>query len=208
MVGARAIRALLGELSRRSSSAVLCAVLQFAGAARDAAGQRLWRAHGNPAELSFDLETGDIKTGSATRAGRMSLQTILLFAAMEFVFSITPGPAVMLVTAYGFRHGARAGFFASLGIEAGNTIYLLVSAAGLGAVLATSSFAFEIVKWAGAAYLVILGALTIWKAGREVPPDEKPRVLMHPFVQALLTQLGNPKSVLFFGALLPPRWPT
>ncbi len=133
----------------------------------------------------------------------MSLQTILLFAAMEFVFSITPGPAVMLVTAYGFRHGARAGFFASLGIEAGNTIYLLVSAAGLGAVLATSSFAFEIVKWAGAAYLVILGTLTICKAGREAPQDEKSRVLTHPFVQALLTQLGNPKSVLFFGALLP-----
>ncbi len=73
--------------------------------------------------------------------------------------------------------------------------------------------AFEIVKWTGAAYLVVLGSWTIWRAGKDVP-DEKPRVLNHPYVQALLTQLGNPKTVLFFGALLPqfldvnrPLWP-
>ena len=77
----------------------------------------------------------------------------------------------------------------------------------------TAAMAFEIVKWTGAAYLVVLGSWTIWRAGKDVP-DEKPRVLNHPYVQALLTQLGNPKTVLFFGALLPqfldvnrPLWP-
>lgn len=143
----------------------------------------------------------------------MSWQTIALFAAMEFVFSITPGPAVLLVSAYGFKAGVRASFAASLGIQTGNTIYLLLSAAGLGAILATSETAFTIVKYAGAAYLVFLGLRTIWKAGA---PRESVRVrtIDHPYVQAVLTQLGNPKAVLVFGALLPqfldthrPIWP-
>jgi len=142
----------------------------------------------------------------------MSLSTLALFAAMEFVYSITPGPAVLLVSAYGLRKGFAAAFASTLGIQTGNTIYLLISAAGLGALLTTSALAFTIVKWAGAAYLVCLGAWTIWKAGRAGP--EEPRALSHPYVQALLTQLGNPKTVLFFGALLPqfldtrrPLWP-
>lgn len=143
----------------------------------------------------------------------MNTRTLLVFVAMELVYSFTPGPAVLLVSAYGFRRGFRAAFAAVLGIETGNTIYLLISAAGLGALLATSAFAFGIVKWAGALYLVALGGWTIWRAGKDAP-DEKPRVLSHPYAQALLTQLGNPKTVLFFGALLPqfldvhrPLWP-
>lgn len=143
----------------------------------------------------------------------MSTDTLLLFVAMELVYSFTPGPAVLLVSTYGFRKGFGAAMAAVLGIETGNTLYLLISAAGLGALLATSAFAFEIVKWAGAAYLVALGSWTIWRAGKD-EANEKPRVLNHPYVQALLTQLGNPKTVLFFGALLPqfldvhrPLWP-
>ena len=134
----------------------------------------------------------------------MTLQTLLVFAAMEFVFSITPGPAVLLVSAYGFRRGWPAAMAAVLGIETGNTIYLAISAMGLGALLVASSLAFAVVKWTGAAYLVCLGAWTIWKAGRQSATQE-PRLgtFSHPFVQALLTQLGNPKAVLFFGALIP-----
>ena len=133
----------------------------------------------------------------------MSLQTLLVFAAMEFVFSITPGPAVLLISAYGFKRGPRAALAANLGIQTGNTIYLIVSATGLGALLIASSIAFAIVKWAGAAYLVALGAWTIWNAGKHGDKDAKPRTFDHPYVQALLTQLGNPKAVLFFGALIP-----
>jgi len=133
----------------------------------------------------------------------VNLQNLHVFAAMEFVFSITPGPAVLLVTAYGLKRGLKAALAANLGIQTGNTIYLLISATGLGALLAASSLAFEIVKWTGAAYLVCLGAATIWKAGKEAPHETKPRSFNHPYVQALLTQLGNPKAVLFFGALIP-----
>jgi homoserine/homoserine lactone efflux protein len=134
----------------------------------------------------------------------MTLQTLLVFAAMEFVFSVTPGPAVLLVSAYGFRRGWPAAMAAVLGIETGNTIYLAISAMGLGALLVASSLAFAVVKWAGAIYLVCLGAWTIWKAGTQsATPEPKLGTFSHPYVQALLTQLGNPKAVLFFGALIP-----
>jgi len=133
----------------------------------------------------------------------MTLQTLLVFAAMELVFSITPGPAVLLVSAYGFRRGFRASLAANLGIQTGNTIYLAVSAAGLGALLVASALGFAIVKWTGAAYLVCLGIWTIWKAGKAETGEPRLRTLNHPYVQALLTQLGNPKAVLFFGALIP-----
>src|SRR5271165_5611438 len=96
----------------------------------------------------------------------MTLQTLLVFAAMEFVFSITPGPAVLLVSAYGFRRGFRASLAANLGIQTGNTIYLAISATGLGALLVASALAFEIVKWTGVAYLICLGIWTIWSAGK------------------------------------------
>jgi homoserine/homoserine lactone efflux protein len=133
----------------------------------------------------------------------MTNQNLLIFAAMEFVFSITPGPAVLLISAYGFKRGLPAAFAAVLGVETGNTIYLVVSAMGLGALLATSALAFTLIKWAGAAYLVFLGVRTIWKAGRDSPDEQRPRTFDHPYVQAMLTQLGNPKAVLFFGALIP-----
>jgi homoserine/homoserine lactone efflux protein len=144
----------------------------------------------------------------------MSLQVVLLFTVMEFVFCVTPGPAVLLASTYGFRNGTRTAFIASLGTETGNTVYMFVSAAGLGALLRASSVAFEIVKWAGAAYLVFLGIRTIWKAGHEAPNDQRPRIINHPYLQALITQFGNPKVIVFYTSLIPqfldvhrPLWP-
>ena len=72
---------------------------------------------------------------------------------------------------------------------------------GWGRLIAASALAFDIIKWAGAVYLVLLGARTIWRAGAAAP--DRPSLLGKPYVQALLTQLGNPKAVLFFGAFLP-----
>ena len=131
----------------------------------------------------------------------MTLHTLLWFIGAEVIFSITPGPAVLLISAYGFRGGLRAAFAANAGIQSGNAIYIVISALGLGALLATSALAFDVIKWLGAAYLVFLGARTIWRAGKT--NENRPTLLGKPYVQALLTQLGNPKAVLFFGAFLP-----
>jgi homoserine/homoserine lactone efflux protein len=131
----------------------------------------------------------------------MPLHTLYWFIGAEIIFSVTPGPAVLLISAYGFRGGFRAALAANAGIQSGNAIYILVSALGLGALFAASALAFDIVKALGAAYLIFLGIRTIWQAGKT--REKAPGLLGKPYAQALLTQLGNPKAVLFFGALLP-----
>ncbi|HUP92318.1 MAG TPA: LysE family translocator [Solimonas sp.] len=129
----------------------------------------------------------------------------LAFFATLLLFAVTPGPAVLLTVAHGVKSGWGDSLKAALGVQAGNGIYLLVSAFGMGAILSTSENLFHAVKWIGAAYLVWLGIRTIRSAGRSalVLDGEKAPLLARPFQQALMTQLANPKSVLFFGALMP-----
>lgn len=135
----------------------------------------------------------------------MTLELFLAFMLVQLIAALTPGPAVLLVASQGLARGFWAGLAGSLGILTGNTIYFAVSVAGVGAILATSALLFSVIKWAGAAYLVWTGIQT-WRHAREVarqgPPDPV-QVSRDGFVQGLVKQLANPKSVLFFGALLP-----
>lgn len=144
------------------------------------------------------------------------------FFVTLFLFAITPGPAVLLTVAHGMKSGWGASLKAGLGVQAGNGVYFLLSALGLGAILSTSESLFHAVKWIGAAYLVYLGIRTIRQAGQSALQLEgqklpllatatddgstaRSRMLQPPgpFQQAVLTQLANPKSVIFFGALMP-----
>jgi len=119
--------------------------------------------------------------------------------------SLSPGPAVMLVIACGLAHGARRSTWASMGILSANAIYFAISATALGAVLATSREFFIAVKWIGAAYLVYLGLSAIF--GRPSPVTVSraagggaPRDL---YLAGLTLQLANPKTLIFFVAILP-----
>lgn len=129
----------------------------------------------------------------------------LAYLLFCFLFAITPGPAVLLTAGQAIARGFGAGFAVILGTQLGNFLYFLLSAAGVGAVLATSETAFFVLKYAGALYLVWLGVRTIVRAPRALRPDEEKRVPLwsHPFVQGLANQLANPKSILFWGALFP-----
>lgn len=135
----------------------------------------------------------------------MSLELILAFTAMHIAMSFSPGPAVLLVSTQGMARGFGSGVAASLGILAGNTVYFALSVFGLGAVLVSSALLFTIVKWAGAAYLVWIGINTLRHAHRAALPGRpvEADAVGSAFRQGLVKQLANPKSVLFFGALLP-----
>ena len=135
----------------------------------------------------------------------MALELWLAYLVACLLFAVTPGPAVLLTAGQAISRGFGAGFAVVLGTQLGNLVYFLVSAAGIGAILVTSETAFRIVKYAGAAYLIWLGVGAVRRAGAARSPKPSARVPLwqHPFMQGLVNQLANPKSILFWGALFP-----
>lgn len=136
----------------------------------------------------------------------MTLKLLLIFAVTEFLLSMTPGPAVLLVVSQGMKFGFASSIRGTLGILTGNAIYFALSAAGLGALLIASATLFEAIRWIGVAYLVYVGVrMLISKANAQTIVDTSisPRRSLRLFSQGLLTQLSNPKAIVFFTALLP-----
>jgi homoserine/homoserine lactone efflux protein len=136
----------------------------------------------------------------------MLITTLLLFAVTEFFLSLSPGPAGLLVISQGVRSGARSSLLGTIGILTGNVIYFSMSAMGLGVILITSEMLFLLIKYMGAIYLGYLGAKMIIQSllGHEsnqaaLMPASRQKL----FREGLLTQLGNPKAIVFFAALLP-----
>jgi threonine/homoserine/homoserine lactone efflux protein len=84
-------------------------------------------------------------------------QTLLAFAVVSAGIMIIPGPSNFLLLAQGIGHGRRSALAAMTGIETASALRVLLTAAGLSAVLAASAVAFNIIRWAGVAYLVYLG---------------------------------------------------
>jgi homoserine/homoserine lactone efflux protein len=130
-----------------------------------------------------------------------------IYVPTEALLSMTPGPAVLLVLATALRVGGRRSLFSSAGILSANTVYFVLSATSLGALLVTSYRVFFLVKWIGAAYLVFVGLRAIFgkgprlaaPSGAAVPQERKRRLFLNGFV----LQMSNPKALIFFTALLP-----
>lgn len=136
----------------------------------------------------------------------MTWQTWGLFMLTEIVLCLTPGPAVLFVVSQGLRYGGMRSLWANAGILTANTVYFALSGAGLGAVLLASHDLFLVVKWAGAAYLVYLGATTFFGRGAGIAADgEEPPAISGPRLlgRGFVLQAANPKALVFFTALLP-----
>jgi threonine/homoserine/homoserine lactone efflux protein len=129
-----------------------------------------------------------------------------LFALASFLLNITPGNDMLYVASRSAGQGVRAGIISSLGIMTGCLVHLTAAAAGLSAILASSSMAFSVVKYAGACYLVYLGLKTVVSGkGAGLVTSEKPIAASGRkiFWQGVLTNVLNPKVALFFLAFLP-----
>jgi len=136
----------------------------------------------------------------------MSARVLLVFALTEFFLSLSQGPAVMLVVSQGMKYGAARSVRGTIGILTANAIYFALSAIGLGAILLASARVFTIVTWVGAAYLAYLGVKMLFFSGHlsgESGAAPESDHGMRLFFQGLITQLANPKSIVFFTALLP-----
>jgi RhtB (resistance to homoserine/threonine) family protein len=132
---------------------------------------------------------------------------MLSFILVVLVLFLIPGPAVLLTVTQTAKGGRKAGIITGVGIAVGDLIHTVAAVLGLSAILMTSALAFEIVKYLGAAYLIFLGIKSLLertKVQQEKPTTEakksNPSVS---FRQALLIELLNPKTALFFLAFLP-----
>src|SRR6188508_584497 len=94
-----------------------------------------------------------------------------LFIAATVLLAITPGPDSTLVFAQSLRHGARGGIVASLGVVTGCLVHVTAASIGLSALLVASAYAFNAVKWAGAAYLLWIGLRMIATAKADAPAE-------------------------------------
>lgn len=140
------------------------------------------------------------------------LQQLPLFMAAVLVLNATPGVDLLLTVSRTAQSGARAGVMAALGINAGCALHALAAAFGLAALLAWSTAAFTLIKWAGAAYLLWLGLGMLRSAWRGPLAPAAVADAAHGAMQAspgadfrrgLLTNLLNPKVALFMLAFLP-----
>ena len=148
----------------------------------------------------------------------MNFETFALFAITEFLLSMTPGPAVLLVIGLSMRQGFGIGFAATLGILCTNALFFSLSALGIGALILASSVLFTALKWIGAAYLAYLGfgmlrplirrlrhkvssdrELDLQQASRIVPKTTQTK--LRSFSQGFTLQASNPKNLAFFVAM-------
>jgi threonine/homoserine/homoserine lactone efflux protein len=113
---------------------------------------------------------------------------------------------VLYVLSQALARGTLASIWANWGILAGNTIYFVLSAAGIGAIVLASPPVFAAIRWIGAAYVVYLGVTAFIGKSRTLSvakPDAVPVSPTRAFVNGMLLQLANPGAIIFFAALLP-----
>lgn len=134
----------------------------------------------------------------------MTIEMTLAFAAAFFLLAVTPGPGMAAILSRALVDGMSAGLTVAAGLVLGDAVFLAIAIVGLSAIAATLGPAFQIVKYAGAAYLIWLGIKTWRAAGAPLAVEGQTSVSRaKDFALGLFVTLGNPKPILFYGALLP-----
>ena len=142
----------------------------------------------------------------------MLLSLWLLYVSLAAALIASPGPSALLCVSHALAHGARKTIGTILGGITASMTLMLLSALGLGAIIAASDTLFSAIKWAGAVYLLYLGIST-WRNAKQAPVGvEVDTEVAEPadtttfwtlFRKGLMVGLGNPKDLLFFSALFP-----
>ena len=132
----------------------------------------------------------------------MEANALIAYCLAAVAIIIVPGPTVTMIVANSLRYGSRAGLLNVAGTQAGLLIWLAVAVLGLAAMIQAMGIWFDVVRIAGAIYLVWLG-IGLWRSGGEMTMGERARPNGSFFLQGLWVILSNPKMLLVFGALIP-----
>ncbi len=134
----------------------------------------------------------------------MPTANLALFLAASLALIVAPGPDSLYVLARGVGQGRRAGVISALGTSTGLLVHTSAAALGVAALLQASTFAYTIMRLAGAAYLLYLGIRTLLSKQSFNLPEAGARTSgARMYAQGALTNILNPKVALFFVAFLP-----
>jgi threonine/homoserine/homoserine lactone efflux protein len=134
------------------------------------------------------------------------LSTLVVFGVAALALIVVPGPAVLYVVSQGIDGGRLSGVVSALGIATGGLVHVVAAAIGISSLVVSSATAFGVVKWAGAAYLVVLGVRRLLARDGRVEgtvPRTAERPLRRVYWQGAVVNVLNPKTALFFLAFLP-----
>jgi len=134
------------------------------------------------------------------------LDTLLLFFVTTFVVVLSPGPAVIAVTAESASNGFKRSLWVILGIATANALFFVMSATGIVTLILASNLLFTMIKWAGVAYLLYLGISALFghSGALSIKPGNKEKGSFHKvFLKGFILEISNPKALLYFSALLP-----
>jgi threonine/homoserine/homoserine lactone efflux protein len=129
--------------------------------------------------------------------------SVWLFGLAALALLLIPGPSVLYVVFQSAEQGRRVGLASVAGIHLGSLVHVAAASAGLSALIVASSVAFSVVKYAGAAYLIYLGIRKLLERDVETQVERKREPLRRAVVRGLMVNALNPKTALFFLALLP-----
>jgi homoserine/homoserine lactone efflux protein len=134
----------------------------------------------------------------------MTLETYVAFCLAAAALAFVPGPTVTVIIANSLRHGTSAGLMNVLGTQAGFLIWLGIAALGLGAAIEVMGVWFDVLRYAGAAYLVWLAIRLFRSKGDLAVAVDRARPNGSFFLQGFIVIISNPKMLVLFGAMIPP----
>jgi threonine/homoserine/homoserine lactone efflux protein len=129
--------------------------------------------------------------------------SLWLFCLAALVLLAIPGPAVLYIVVQSAEQGRRVGLASVAGVHLGTLVHVAAAAVGLSALILASEVAFNVVKYAGAAYLVVLGIRRLLDRDGDTAVARPQEPLRQAFLRGAIVNVLNPKTALFFLAFLP-----
>jgi threonine/homoserine/homoserine lactone efflux protein len=133
----------------------------------------------------------------------VNLNLWIAFVFASALLALIPGPIVTLVVANSLAQGTRAGVANVFGTMVGNIVLFTIGGLGLAWILSELAHWFDILRWAGAAYLIYIG-IKQWRAKPVSLGDQRATTKGHSlFLQGVVVAITNPKTIIFFAAFFP-----
>jgi len=134
----------------------------------------------------------------------MTIESYIAFTLAAAALALVPGPTVTVIIANSLRFGARAGLLNVAGTQVGFLIWLAIAALGLGAATKVMGVWFDVLRYAGAAYLLWLAFKLFRARGDLAVAADRARPNGNFFLQGFIVIISNPKMLVLFGAMIPP----